>query len=87
MARVLLDVGANVNLHVGGGEESILQLVVSRGFMGILQAIIQRGVDVKYADSEGRTALHRASSVGEAEAISMLVQAGANVNAKVVDVN
>lgn len=85
--RALLKVGANTNLHVGDGEESLLKLVIRHGYMDILQAIIQHGADVKHADSIDRTALHFASAFGKVEAISMLVGAGADVNAKVVDVN
>lgn len=83
----LLTAGANTNLHVGGGEQSLLEIVIRRGFMHILQAILEHGVDANYGDSEGRTALHFAASDGNAESISILVRAGANVNAKVVDMN
>lgn len=87
MARALLKAGANTNIHVGDGEEPLLKLVISRGYMDILQAIILHGADVKLADSEDLTALHFAAAFAKVAAINMLVGAGANVNSKVVDVN
>ena len=63
------------------GAEATLVDAVKRGDHTAIQALLaQRGFDVNEAEPDGTTALHWASHRGDAEAVSWLVQAGADVH-------
>jgi len=67
---------------MGNSPSLLLDAVRTRDkarFQGIIPKINEYGVNVDYADEEGKTALHWASSIGDTEIISALLDAGANV--------
>jgi ankyrin repeat protein len=50
--------------------------------LGALRALVQRRIDVNAVQPDGTTALHWAVVWNNEEAISLLLRAGANVNAR-----
>lgn len=63
--------------NIGG----TLDYAIITGNPDSIQAILDSGVDVNKTDTEGRTALHQAASLGSFKAVSILIQNGAKVNA------
>ena len=77
-ARTLLAAGAAVEAR-DDNLMSALDLASSAGETGIMQAIIDRGVDVNEIGFEGQSALFYAIQSGVVCAIDVLVKAGANI--------
>jgi len=80
-ARLLLDYGADVNSTKGG--EIPLRLAYKCQHFEVMKLLLSRGatVDLRDEDYIG-TVLHRASWDGEAEAVELLLQHGADVHAR-----
>ena len=53
-----------------------------RGDREAVKALLQKGADVNVPLSDGMTALHYASSLGDAQMAEMLIYAGANPQAR-----
>lgn len=87
--RVLLAAGADMHIRCGSARGygsrriSSFNMVARRGLTGVLRVMVQGGVDVDAAPcAYGVTALHSAASTGTVEAICMLVEAGASIEAR-----
>lgn len=89
LAKQLLVAGAAVNDRYGTGEYSantsirtVLPAVVDWGYYPLIQDIINAGAEVDALDQDGnKTALFVAVEKKNKEAIKLLIDAGANVNA------
>lgn len=78
-----LDAGADPNqLREGRPDDSLLSVAVSIEAEAVAMALISRGANVNFADSQGKTALHHAAVSGSAELIAALLEAGADPEAK-----
>jgi hypothetical protein len=81
VARLLLDHGADVNSSHRG--EILLRRVYRGGRLEVMRLVLERGADVDKRDNYfGGTVLHQASLDGQAEAVQLLLQHKADVNAK-----
>lgn len=84
VVKTLLAAGTKtVNIRCGKDGWSALDYAAKNGHTNVLRALIEHGgVDVKAANSEGTTALHRAWYSNDSETVNVLVKAGAYVNAE-----
>ena len=74
--RILLEGGANMN------QPGLLSYVIRRCMnKKILRILIEHGADVNMRDEEGDTALHEAVNMSRAEAVRLLLKAGADPTA------
>ena len=87
VARVLLDHGANSKLETKGGETALH--IVSQGEhdseehgVGIARLLLEHGVDVRSLNKYHTTALHFAAFNGRLEIVRLLLDSGADPNAK-----
>ena len=81
-ALALMTAGANVNPRWSLFGNSVLQRASERGDVDIMRAAIERGADLDVVDGRGQTLLHAAASSNNPEAIDVLVEAGANIEAQ-----
>lgn len=63
---------------------TVLQLVVEKGNIGLIDLLLKAGADINHPASSrrGRTALRLAAEKGNIELVDILLEAGANVNQK-----
>ena len=80
VCSVLLEKGAYVKTN--GGSSSPLHLAAEGNFVDICRLLLDRRADVHCRDSAGRTALHCASASGSVDAVSLLLERGALIQAK-----
>jgi len=59
----------------------LCEAVVARD-LGLIKALVTFGANVNAADYDSRTALHLASSTGNVEALTMLLELGADARAR-----
>lgn len=90
IVQLLLDAGADATaLTMGdvGGGESILHMAVAHYKTWLLRPLLQRGADANVIGMSpaGQTALHIAAQCGNAEALQILIAAGADVLARYTD--
>jgi ankyrin repeat protein len=77
IVEVLLEEGADVNAKGEFYHETALMLAAISGNKATVQALLNKGADVKAASTNGRTAMLMAESLGHAEVIKLLQDAGA----------
>ena len=81
MARYL-EGGGNPNRTFGNARMSLLEATVKWRNDEGMRLLFQRGVDVDYRDGQGNTALHYACSYSNVHAVKSLLEGGASVNAR-----
>jgi ankyrin repeat protein len=74
MIRLLLDHGANPNLHSLVDGSTALIAAVSGGLTEVAQLILNGGVDVNATDTELWTALHHAANSGHLPVVRLLLR-------------
>jgi ankyrin repeat protein len=82
LAEMLVFAGANVRATTRLGTYTPLYLASQQGHGKIIQALIKAGGDVKAGTPNGTTPLMVAAASGELEAVRVLIENGADVNAK-----
>jgi uncharacterized protein len=82
LAQMLIVAGANVKATTRLGSYTPLYLAGQQGHGKIIQALVKAGGDVKAGTPNGTTPLMAASASGELEAVRVLVENGADVNAR-----
>jgi ankyrin repeat protein len=86
VARLLLERGADISLRNVKGHDAVFMSVLyghaTKGLPWLLQLLTHRGVDLNQVDSCGATPLHLCAEKNLARPVRMLVDAGADVNAK-----
>jgi ankyrin repeat protein len=92
IATALIAHGADVNVAhemqppqlfpLGNGIWCPLSLATRLGCHGLMQHLLQHGADVDARDGKGRTALIDAANRGLTEAVQILLDAGADIEAK-----
>lgn len=81
--NALLVAGADTSLRIGGScnDYSPLDIAARDGDTDIMRMLLRHKVDVMFADADGMTALHHAASADNADAVDLLVEAGADIEA------
>ncbi|CAM9722824.1 unnamed protein product, partial [Laminaria digitata] len=81
-ARLLLETAspsrsdAVVSNHKDPNEETPLHIACSRGYGGIVEALLHHGADLRLVDRDGGTPMHGAARAGQAGALASLLDAG-----------
>jgi ankyrin repeat protein len=79
--RLLLLMGASVNLPIGEKRKNCIHLAAKKGHAGILKALIEKYCDlINSPDSQGRTPLHIAVAANQIDAVKCLVKHRAALN-------
>jgi ankyrin repeat protein len=86
---LLLKAGANPSLGMTNGSNPLLLVAATRAGAGTadkalraVEALAQRGADVKAANVRGETALHAAARQGSNAVVRKLAELGADLDAK-----
>lgn len=80
IAKALIDVGANCDAVNGDAEQTAVMIASFRGRVDVAQLLIEGGCDILRSSTTGTTALHAAACGGSSSILSMLLDAGADVN-------
>lgn len=83
-ARSLIGAGARLNPPLRARCDSAAGSAVASGHEKCLELLIAAGIDLDQADDGGWTPVMLAARDGRTEALSMLIEAGANIDAKLV---
>ena len=91
VAKILLQHGADPNRRGSSSGHTPLIRASSQyesdASVELVRALLEAGADVNETNFDGRTALHRAASLGNTEIVRALLDAGANPNFYGVDGN
>jgi ankyrin repeat protein len=79
-ARTLLDRGAKVGARFARVNRTPLHAAAARGFLPLVNLLLEHGVDPEVKDGAGFTPLHDAAEQGRAMTVRALLNAGAKVN-------
>lgn len=82
MVKLLLAAGANVKVGTREGAITPLFMACTNGNAAIIEALLKAGADANAVNANGTSALMTASAAGNADAVKVLIDHGANVNAK-----
>lgn len=77
--RLLIDNGAEVNAV---DDQDNTALIVGAGNPEVVRVLLGRGADANLANTFGQTPLLRAAGIPDVDSVRLLVQYGANVNAR-----
>ena len=78
--NVLLQAGADTNIASADGNTLLYDAITADCSKDVLQAIISHGADLNATNKSNETALMRACRMGNEDAISVLLNAGADPN-------
>lgn len=82
VAKAVLAAGADASIR-RHGVFSALDVAATKGHVLVISVLVRHGIDVNDAKQQsGETALHHAARENQADAIDVLVAAGANTEAK-----
>lgn len=86
IARLLIDAGSDVKNRNIKGHDAVFMAVLyghaSKGLPWLLQLLTAKGMDLNEVDSAGATPLHLCAEKNLARPVRMLVDSGADVNAR-----
>jgi len=82
MVKILLDAGANVKAATREGAITPIFMACTNGDGPMIEALLRAGAEAKSVKSNGTTALMTAAASGSAEAVKILIEHGADINAK-----
>ncbi len=82
LAEMLMVAGANVRATTRLGTYTPLYLASQQGHGPVIQALLKAGADLKTGTPNGTTPLMVAAAAGEIAAVKVLIENGADVNAK-----
>jgi ankyrin repeat protein len=86
IARLLIENGADINTRNTKGHDAVFMAVLyghaTKGLPWLLQLFTARGMNLNDIDSEGATPLHLCAARNLARPVRMLVDSGADVNAR-----
>ena len=82
MAKLLLAAGANVKAKTREGEITPFFMACSTGDAALVDAMLKAGADANSVKTNGTTVLMAAAGAGNADAVKLLLDHGADVNAK-----
>ncbi len=82
MAKLLLAAGADVKARTREGEITPFFMACSNGDAALVEAMLKAGADANSVKSNGTTALMAAAGSGNADAVKLLLDHGAQVNVK-----
>src|SRR6185436_3379861 len=82
LAQMLIVAGANIKATTRLGTYTPLYLASQQGHAKVIEALIKAGADLKAGTPNGTTPLMVAAASGEVDAVRVLVDNGADVNAK-----
>ncbi len=80
--QVLLAQGADVNLQQRNLRGTALHYAVEAGHSDIIRELLKHQAETEARDARGYTPLMRAAKKGSTEVVNILLEAGANINAK-----
>lgn len=80
LVKLLVNNGANINeKNFGGRTPMHTSVVISQGeTLKISEYLIEKGADINAQDDDGNTPLHVAFSVGNKDAVDLLIKSGAD---------
>jgi YVTN family beta-propeller protein len=85
-ARILIEAGADLNMPHGHNhfdkERAPIIICSQYGRTEIIKELLAHGADANISTKDGDTALHRAAHMGRLEICQILLDAGANPNAR-----
>jgi hypothetical protein len=83
--RLLLDAGADPNGKAPGGQNPLTlaaESLAAKRSAAVIRLLLERGASVHGADMQGETALHKAARAGHLETAKLLIEAGADLHAR-----
>ena len=80
--KLLLKCGANINATVGDNNDTALEIASGYGSLEILELLLEWGTNVNGSDDLPSSALRNALHRGSVDAVSLLLNAGANIGPK-----
>ncbi|GAB1605505.1 receptor-interacting serine/threonine-protein kinase 4-like isoform X1 [Argonauta hians] len=74
ICKLLVENGANVNCTTASGLATPLHRAAYSGHNSVVKFLLEKGADPFKCDADGKTALHKAATRGDAATISLLMQ-------------
>src|SRR5207237_3710064 len=82
MAQALIEAGANVKAATRNGGITPITFAARNGNPAMVALFLKAGADANTAEANGTTVLMSAAVSGSAEAVNLLLDHGADVNAR-----
>jgi ankyrin repeat protein len=82
LAQMLIYAGANVKATTRIGAYTALYIASQQGHAPVIEALTKAGADAKAGTTNGTTPLMAAAQAGKVDAVQVLIDNGADVNAK-----
>jgi ankyrin repeat protein len=84
LARQLIELGGDVNLHDGYGAGPLHHCILNSEFVELARILIHSGANVNNVDVYGYTPLHHAAAYNRDETATLLLDFNADINAAAV---